>query len=312
MAAKRDDQSARRGEKDSAFESGTGPRRMTNADLAIPAVAPRPSTPAPSSSQPASSSGALNALGAKRLNLNIESKSKTTASASAPARPKAPAPEVERERQSDAFKSYGAERKRADMLGLTESGARPVMTLSSDSIPVFVPDGKTAPASLTSKDTWRAVMPLITSEPGKRSRQLYEKVILQFALATNPRYRPDVPERPRGHIFIWDISRAMGCEIQHFAAGQELSLGQTVDWLRRDGVPRGWKHVSAEEAIDCAEVGQLVLALPHEIRHRQLAIVHPQRPTMTPLVSGAGLTIGVARTAREILGVTSLEYFTHP
>lgn len=227
----------------------------------------------------------------------------------APLKQKQPTP-VQQAQHGDAFGSYGAQRKRANLLGsTTDPGTMKVLVVPDRD---WEPNGTSAPRELTHRDGWKAVQAPITSAPGERSRRQYERVLLQFAVAHNPRYREDGPGRPRGHLFVWDVSRAMGCEIPHFTGAQELSLAQTMDWVRRDAPDRGWHRLAVDEAFEVADQGQLVIVMPKEVRLRQLAIVPPQRPAQTPLVTGAGLVTGASRPARELLGSSVLECFTHP
>jgi hypothetical protein len=133
-------------------------------------------------------------------------------------------------------------------------------------------------------------------------------------VAHNARYEPDAPERPRGHIFVWDVSRAMGCEVPHFVGAKELSLGQTVDWLRHEGPMRGWVRLDGSETFEHAAAGYLVVAVPKEVRLKHLAVVYPQSPPadFRPLMCGAGVQRGWGLTAAQLFGTSAAEFFTHP
>jgi hypothetical protein len=175
-------------------------------------------------------------------------------------------------------------------------------------------DGEQAPEELQRRDVWKAVQAPVQSREGKRSRDLLDQVIRQFAVATNPRYSEDGPGRPRAHIFVWDVSRAMGCEVPHFVGAKELTLAQTCDWLRHEGPMRGWRRVAEYEVLNTVEQGQLVVAMPKDIKVKLMAVVAPQEPPedMKPRLTGACLKRGVGLTPMEAFGVRPVEFFTHP
>jgi hypothetical protein len=215
---------------------------------------------------------------------------------------------------SSAFADAKRERQREAFFGsTTSSGARLATGTEFKALPPTF-DGKTPHPSLTGRDLWKAVQAPAQSGEGARSGTLYRQVLFQFAVAHNPRYAPDAPERPRGHIFVWDVSRAMGCEIPHFVGAKELSLGQTVDWLRHEGPMRGWIRIDASETFDQAEAGLMVVALPREVRLKHMAVVYPQDPPSDyrPLLCGAGLQCGWGLTAAQLFGTGATDYFAHP
>jgi hypothetical protein len=177
--------------------------------------------------------------------------------------------------------------------------------------PLF--DGTTPARELTGRDLFKTVQAPVQSREGRRSKQIYRQVINQFAVGNNPRYPPDGPDKPRAHIFIWDVSRAMNCEVPHFIAAKELTLGQTVDWLRHEGPTRGWMRASPEDAVNAAMQGMLVIAMPKEIRLKQLAIVVPEPPDKDgrPRLAGAAVKIGNNLSIYEALGVYAADFFAH-
>jgi hypothetical protein len=174
-------------------------------------------------------------------------------------------------------------------------------------------DGETAPPELTSRDVWRAVNPPLQSREGRRSGELYKQVINQFAVGTNPRYEPD-DTRPRAHIFVWDVSRAMNAEIPHFAGARELTIAQTVDWVRREGSNRGWRKTDIDGAIQAANEGMLVVAVPKDPNVKLIALVRPGPPDTDgrPRFAASALRRGNDLGCRETFGVMALEYFLHP
>ncbi len=173
-------------------------------------------------------------------------------------------------------------------------------------------DGEAPARELTGRDLFKTVQAPVQSREGRRSKQVYLQVINQFAVGNNPRYQPDGTVG-RGHIFIWDVSRAMNAEIPHFVGIKEHSLGQTVDWLRHEGPVRGWHRSGGEDALEAAASGMLVVAMPKEVRIKQLAIVRPDPPDADgrPRLAAAGVKIGNNLGVFDALGVYSVEYFYH-
>lgn len=169
-------------------------------------------------------------------------------------------------------------------------------------------DGERPASEVTGTDLYRTFQAPTQSRPGKRHAALLTNVINQFAVGKNPRYDGD----ERGHIFAWDVSRAMNCELPHFVGTRELDLMQTVDWLRNEAPLRGWQRLALPEAHAAAMGGQLVFAIPKERRTRFIAIVRPD-----PMSNGRPRTAACAKkrgndlSVTEALGVFSIDYITH-
>ncbi|MBL8955566.1 MAG: hypothetical protein JNK82_32625 [Myxococcaceae bacterium] len=174
-------------------------------------------------------------------------------------------------------------------------------------------DGVTPAPELTSRDLFKAVQAPVQSREGRRSKKIFHQVLAQFAIGKNPRFDPDGPGKPRGHIFVWDVSRAMNCEVPHFFGVKELTLAQTVDWLRAEGPSRGWLRADPKAVVELAGKGQLVIALPKEMRLKQMGIVTPEPADKDgrPRLAGAGVKLGPNLSVHELLGVYAAEFFTH-
>jgi hypothetical protein len=175
-------------------------------------------------------------------------------------------------------------------------------------------DGVTAAKELTNRDLFKAVQAPVQSREGRRTKDLLQQVINQFAVGNNPRYTPDGPDRGRAHILIWDVSRAMNCEVPHFVGIKELTLGQTVDWLRHEGPVRGWMKGGAPEAVNAAREGLMVIAVPKEVRIKQMGVVTtlPPDPDGRPRLAAAAMKVGNNLSVYEALGVYAADYFIHP
>ncbi len=175
-------------------------------------------------------------------------------------------------------------------------------------------DGENPAKELVNRDLWKAVQAPVQSREGRRSPEIYRTVINQFAVGNNPRYENDAPDKPRGHIFIWDVSRAMNCEIPHFVGAKELSLAQTVDWLRHEGPMRGWQRASVDDAHQAALSGYLAIALPKDIKIKLLAILLPEEARAAdnkPFVAAAGKMRGNKLKLADALGVFAVDCFIH-
>ncbi|MFA5675712.1 MAG: hypothetical protein WDA65_04235 [Christensenellales bacterium] len=139
-----------------------------------------------------------------------------------------------------------------------------------------MPAYDTSAKALTPVAASKAVTPAIYSFPYNRSASLYNRVIAQFSVETNPRY--EVNKKGRGdtycNIFVWDVTSAMGAEIPHYidpktgapmkypnvSGARELSANGTYNWLHQYGEKYGWYQVSAQEAQMLANTGRPVVA----------------------------------------------------
>lgn len=232
-----------------------------------------------------------------------------------PLAPQKPPPSMtthQKQALGSAFQDTQRSRQRSALLG-TDPGSLRADDDDEVSVVTRKFDGETAPEELQRRDVWKAVQAPVQSREGKRTRELLEQVIRQFAVSTNPRYGEDAPGKPRAHIFAWDVSRAMGCEIPHFVGAKELTLAQTCDWLRHEGPMRGWHRVGEYEVLEAVDKGQLVIAMPKDIKVKLLAVVAPQEPPadMKPRLTGACLKRGSGFSNMDCFGVRPVEFFTH-
>ncbi len=174
-------------------------------------------------------------------------------------------------------------------------------------------DGEQPAPEVTDQETWRAVQPPVQSRPRRRAARLLWTVIDQFACGHNPRYAVNSPAaEPRAHVFAWDVSLAMDCEIAHNRGGRELSLAQTIDWVRFECVGRGWVKVDQKNALAAAERGELVLIISKDPKQRALALLRPGGvgDDGQPRVASAGRPRGNDLGLLEALG-PAVDYFAH-
>jgi hypothetical protein len=119
----------------------------------------------------------------------------------------------------------------------------------------------------------KAVNPLVKSDVTNRSAALYNNVIAQFKVASNPRYAVTESGSTYCNIFMWDVTRAMGAEIPHYVdpntlearsypdvtGARELNANGIYDWLSKKGGEYGWKRVTAAQAQALANEGRPVV-----------------------------------------------------
>lgn len=132
--------------------------------------------------------------------------------------------------------------------------------------PAFLPEKAWLPTSFTS-----------ISRIGNRSAAALNNVISQFRVESAERYRPYRNGNTYCNIFVWDVTRALGCEIPHYVERQsgdpryypnvdgayELDANGVCDWLRRRGDEHGWQEITAEAAQQYANAGYPVVAAWH-------------------------------------------------
>jgi hypothetical protein len=174
-------------------------------------------------------------------------------------------------------------------------------------------DGIRPAKEVVSKDLWKAINAPVQSRSGRRTPQLYKLVIDQFAVGHNPRYEPEAPDKPKAHIFVWDVTRAMNCEVPHFVGPKELTLAQTVDWLRHEGPMRGWRRVDATDAVAAVSQGQVVIALPKDIKIKLMGVCRPKEttPDGKPKLAAAAKGRGNSLASFIAFGTDAIEYFVH-
>jgi hypothetical protein len=119
------------------------------------------------------------------------------------------------------------------------------------------------PYALTVEAWWPVTAPL-TNGSDNRSAEAYVKVIDQFQVEKNPRYKPliEVPNNLKTfcNIFCWDCTRALGCEIPHWWLNSELTANEMISWLDGRGELHGWKKATKEEARVSALAGRPTVA----------------------------------------------------
>lgn len=168
-------------------------------------------------------------------------------------------------------------------------------------------------SSLRSTRRWETTQAPLASLEGQRTRALYDAVIDQFDVARNPRYA-----RRGGdtwcNIFAWDVTRAMGAEVPHWASGRELDANSMHRWLAREGAARGWRRVTAQEAQTWANLGRPAVATwynPQGTGH--VAIVRPGALTgRGPTIAQAGARNFNHGQLQDGFGQRPAVFWVHP
>ncbi len=163
---------------------------------------------------------------------------------------------------------------------------------------------------ITNPDYRLPVAAPVRGDPKARNRETYDRVIDQFAVETNPRYRPRENDT-YCNIFVWDVTRAMRAEIPHWvgADGRPLEPKLTRDrgwiiaddhrwlsandnhvWLNRHGRRYGYREVSAGEAQALANRGHpTVASVYNPTGPGHIGIVRPGEILNGPALAQAGL-----------------------
>jgi hypothetical protein len=174
-------------------------------------------------------------------------------------------------------------------------------------------DGETPAPEVVDRETWRALKAPVQSRARRRSGRSLWTVIDQFAAGHNPRYTVTSPAaETRAHVFVWDVSLAMECEIPHNRGGREMTLAQTVDWVRLECTYRGWRKVDTAGALAAADRGEFVIVLSKDPKSRALAIVRPggAGEDGLPRVASAGRPRGNDLGVAEAVG-PAVDFFAH-
>ncbi|MDR0858773.1 MAG: hypothetical protein LBN97_07075 [Oscillospiraceae bacterium] len=175
------------------------------------------------------------------------------------------------------------------------------------------------------------VNPPLRGGESERSPELYNDIIEQFGVESNPRYTPGKLGATWCNIYVWDVTSAMGAEIPHYTDAQtgeprtypdvagaiELNAAAVDDWLETKGAEYGWREVSAEIAQAAANAGLPTVGTSGDVGHVQMIV--PSRdgtynPATGPAVSQAGSKNYSYTTVNQTYKASALpqvRYWTH-
>jgi hypothetical protein len=191
------------------------------------------------------------------------------------------------------------------------------------------------------------ITPAIRGEEGARNPLVYDGVLDQFNVAVSPRYEIKADKKTHCNTYVWDATKAMGCEIpiaydpKTGAPGKvnpkaksgesiweppakETNANGQCAWLNKHGKQNGWRPVSPEEAQARANAGYpTVLAWenPDPKGSGHVAMVRPDHgpgpydPKKGPLIAQAGTTNFEQGYAHpKLTGIpdkSKIQYWTH-
>lgn len=173
-------------------------------------------------------------------------------------------------------------------------------------------DGRTYAPGVGNTNAGRPVDPPLINTSELREPDLYNAVLNQFGVETNPRYTPR-NGNTYCNIFVWDATKAMGAEIPHYVnsngepvavgKGYELDANGVVNWLENHGENNGWRAISASEAQEFANLGKpTVAAWENSPGIGHVAMVRPggdYSPSNGPVIAQAGGVNTNASTVSE-------------
>jgi hypothetical protein len=110
-------------------------------------------------------------------------------------------------------------------------------------------------------EPWEVITPRWSSGSlPARSSQVYEQILAQFDVEHASRYAPK-SGITFCNIFVWDATKALGCELPHWWYRDELSANGLSDWLTKYGANHGWMKVDSDHARQRANAGFPVVAV---------------------------------------------------
>lgn len=170
---------------------------------------------------------------------------------------------------------------------------------------------------------WVALDAPVKSAVGMRSPTQYAQVVKQFCVMENPRYRPR-DGKTYCNIFVWDVTRAMGCELPHWITDDgRIALANTVGakrldcnalnrWINEYGHLAGWNEVSQKEAMLSAQSGQPSIAIwENHVGNGHIAILIPPSTTSMLRFAQAGRMRFDCGSKKEAFGAREPRYWTH-
>jgi len=180
----------------------------------------------------------------------------------------------------------------------------------------------------TAKPPGQSVDAPVQSVLDNRDPRLYDAVIDQYGVSSNPRYRQNRKGQGETYcnIFVWDVTRSMGAEIPHWVdangdsvdvgRGRELDANESIRWLERHGQSHGWSVVSAEKAQSLANQGYPVVATFYNPDTEGIGHVAMVRPSefftqYGPAIAQAGASNFNVGSVKQGFGDRNVVYYYH-
>lgn len=178
------------------------------------------------------------------------------------------------------------------------------------------------PAPTSNLTCTNATIPLdapIKNGPGERSPEKLRAVVAQFDVVANPRYKQrdssgDGKRDTFCNIALWDFTRALGCEIDHYdAQGNERNANAVCVWLASPlGAKAGWSLVDPMIAGSAAARGQPVVvawANPKGIGH--VALLLPPHGVELRIAQAGAHNLFDVPIARFGVAVQAVKFYAH-
>lgn len=168
---------------------------------------------------------------------------------------------------------------------------------------------------------WEYVTAPLTNGSDNRSAQRLVAVIAQFDVEHNPRYQPVKEKQPDGSFalrtfcktLVWDVTRALGCEVPHWFRGKETTANDLEAWFAGSGRTQGWRQVLGDEAMRLAQQGLPTLPYRRSATGPgHIGIVVPAFPTDIGVqVAQAGAVCFSHGSLDRGFGRVPVKFFTH-
>lgn len=160
---------------------------------------------------------------------------------------------------------------------------------------------------------WVDITAPLTGGSAQRSPELLVRIVNQFQVETNARYRPTAKET-FCNIFAADVTRALACPVPHWWNRSELTANVMARWLsKEEGKANGWSKASdAGEAIGFASRGFPVVAVweNREGGPGHIAIVLPSEKAAVEIAQAG--RVNFARGPLEKgFGNKQVQFFLH-
>ena len=169
----------------------------------------------------------------------------------------------------------------------------------------------------------KEIEPFKSNAEGQRGAAAYNEVLADLDVENRYRY-----QKRNGstycNIYVWDATKAMGCEIPHYydpntgketasrVAGTylEMSAGRMTKWLENFGAENGWIECDEATAIAMANKGMPTVAAATTTGH--VAMVVPQNEGETGvMISQAGGSNFNHGSLKNGFGSYPVKYFYH-
>lgn len=176
-------------------------------------------------------------------------------------------------------------------------------------------------------DASQPTCPIYTSGTLLRTGEALATVVGQFDVENNPRYTPR-DGNTYCNIFLWDVTKALGCEIPHTKAtytnvngtvvfkAEERNANRTIDWLINKGSEWGWRQVSKNSALDRVNGVSVyptvaVWRNPNDAKPGHVALLVPSPVPTAVYITQSGASNFKCKTLESGFGSLPVVFFTH-